>query len=86
MAPVAVSWIHGRLGPLSEEASFSGNNEPNIDFYFMNPAPLASCNGSCALLHRFLYQRPDYTVVVHPKRSRENVGEEKEKSQFSQPH
>lgn len=57
----------GGFGPLSEQASFSGNNEPNIDFYFMNPAPLSSCNGRLALLHRFLYQLPDYTVVVNPK-------------------
>lgn len=41
----------GRLGPLSEEASFSSNNEPNIDIYFTNPAFQASCKGSLALLH-----------------------------------
>lgn len=76
----------GRPGPVSEEAWFSGNNKPNIDFCFMNPAFKASCNGSLALMHRFRYQLPDYTAVVHPKEGVKRMwGEEMEKSQFSQP-
>ncbi len=62
-------------------------NEPNIDFYFMNPPPQASCNGSLALLPCFLYQLPDYTVVAHPKEGVERMlGEEKEKSPSSHSH
>ena len=77
----------GRPSLLSEESSFIGSNESNIDTYFTNPALEASCNGSLALLNCFLYQLPDYTAVVHPKEGVKRMwGEEREKSQFSQPH
>lgn len=76
----------GRLGPLSEDASFSGSNEPNVDFYFMNPTPIASCKGTIALLPHFLYQLPDYTVAVHPKEGVERMWGRRRKSPSSHSH
>lgn len=76
----------GRFGPLSEEASFSSNNEPNIDIYFMNPTFRTSCNGSLALLHCFLYQLPDYTAVVHPKEGVDRMWGRRRKSPSSHSH
>lgn len=58
-----------------------------LTFIVWNVVFTASCNWSPALLHHFLYQLPDYSAVVHPKEGVERMwGEEKEKSQFSQPH
>lgn len=76
----------GRLGSLSEDASFSSYNEPNIDIYFMNPAFQTACNGSLALLHCFLYQLPDYTAVVHPKEGVERMWGRRRKSPSSHSH
>lgn len=58
-----------------------------LTFIIWNVVFSASCNWSPSLLHHFLYQVLDYSVVVHPKEGVKRMwGEEKEKSQFSQPH
>lgn len=77
----------GRLGPLPEEASFSSNNESNIDIYLINPTFQASCKRSLALLlRRVLYQLPDYAAVMHPKDGVKRMWGRRRKSPSSHSH
>lgn len=84
----AMEWVVscGRLGSPSEEASFSGINEHNIDFIAQNLLPWRSVAGAslCSTASSVSSQMILWWSI--PKRNGEDVGEEKEKSQFSQPH